>query len=227
MGVAVKKLNIEGEEVGSVELADEWLQTDVNAQLIKDYLVALRANKRQWSANTQTRAEVNHSTKKPHAQKGTGRARQGFLGAPQYRGGGRVGGPRPKFDQHVRINQKERRAAIRYLVAEKIKSGHLFILEMPNMSEPKTKTVTNFLKKGGIGAKRTLFLAEGAATASKKGEEALSPREKYAVFCKSLRNIENSTFKLLPNMSGYDAALYGDLVVMEPALDALMVLLKE
>ena len=64
-----------------------------NSQLIKDYLVAIRNNARQWSAHTKTRAEVNHSGQKPHPQKGTGRARQGYLGAPQYKGGGRVGRP--------------------------------------------------------------------------------------------------------------------------------------
>ena len=74
--------------------------------MIKDYIIALSANQRQWNASTQTRSEVNHSTKKPFAQKGTGNARQGFLGSPQFRGGGRVHAPRPKYDQHVRINRK-------------------------------------------------------------------------------------------------------------------------
>ena len=77
--------------------------------MIKDYIVALRANKRQWSANTKGRTEVNHSNKKPWRQKGTGNARQGTFAAPQFKGGGVVFGPKPKFDQHVRINRQERR----------------------------------------------------------------------------------------------------------------------
>src|SRR3989338_2388059 len=85
----LKKFNLEGKETGSVELSEELLQGKANPHMVKDYLVALRANARQWSANTQTRREVNHSHQKPHPQKGTGRARQGFLGATQYRGGGR------------------------------------------------------------------------------------------------------------------------------------------
>ena len=97
--------------------------------MIKDYIVALRANARQWSANTKTRSEVKHTTKKPHPQKGQGRARQGSLVSPQYRGGGRVFGPKPKFDQHVRINQKERKAAIRFFLAEKLKENRVWLIE--------------------------------------------------------------------------------------------------
>src|SRR6202140_3459890 len=110
----LKKYNLQGKVVGEVEIDEQLANAEANPQMIKDYIVAIRANARQWSANTKTRAEVNHSNKKPHAQKGTGKARQGYLGAPQYKGGGRVHAPRPKFDQHVRINKKERRAAIRH-----------------------------------------------------------------------------------------------------------------
>ena len=88
-------------------LDDAFLDVQANSQMIKDYIVALRANARQWSANTLGRSEVVHSTKKPHRQKGTGSARQGSLVSPQYRGGGIVFGPKPKFDQHVRINKKK------------------------------------------------------------------------------------------------------------------------
>src|SRR5256885_151263 len=114
----LKKFSLDAKETGTVEVADALATAQVNSQLVKDYIVALRANARQWSANTKGRSEVNHSTKKPHAQKGGGRSRQGSLAAPQYKGGGRVFGPKPKFDQHVKINQKERRSAIRALIGE-------------------------------------------------------------------------------------------------------------
>src|ERR1700728_4248990 len=114
--------------------------------MIKDYIVALRENARQWSANTKGRSEVNHTTKKPHPQKGGGRARQGMLSAPQYKGGGRVFGPRPKFDQHVRINKKERKAAIRFLLGEKIRNHKIHIIETTEMDAPKTSTIANFVK---------------------------------------------------------------------------------
>src|SRR6188508_895850 len=114
--------------------------------MIKDYIVALRANARQWSANTKTRSQVKHTTKKPHPQKGQGRARQGSLVAPQYRGGGRVFGPKPKFDQHVKVNQKERKAAIRFLIAEKLKENRVWLIENTEMDAPKTKMIAGFLK---------------------------------------------------------------------------------
>src|SRR5262245_53218509 len=105
--------------------------------MIKDYIVALRANARQWSASTKTRSEMRHTTKKPHPQKGQGRARQGSLVAPQYRGGGRVFAPKPKFDQHVRINRKERKAAIRFLLAEKFKENKVWLIDDTQMDAPK------------------------------------------------------------------------------------------
>ena len=83
--------------------------------------------------NTKVRKEINRTGKKPHPQKGQGRSRQGDLAAPQYKGGGIVFGPSPKFDIHVRINKKERRAAIRALIAEKIKANQVHILQKVEM----------------------------------------------------------------------------------------------
>lgn len=227
MAEALKKYNIEGKEVGVVNIPAELLEGEVSQQMIKDYLVALRANRRQWSANTKTRAEINCTKKKPHAQKGTGRARQGFIGSPQYRGGGRVGGPRPKFDQHIRINKKERRAAIKHLMVEKIRAGKICVLETPQMKEPKTKVIAQFLKLGGFEGRRVLFLAEGSVSGETKGSKTTLPKERYEKFVKSMRNLPKTSFLLMPNMSGYDAALYDTVVVFEPAVDELMILLKE
>ena len=140
------KYNLQGEEIGQVDVDDAFFAFEANGQMIKDYIIALRENARQWSASTKTRAEVEHTTKKPHAQKGTGNARQGTLVAPQHRGGGRAHGPRPKFNQHVRINKKERRAAIRSLLAEKMRAGRMLIVEDMRLDAPKTQTVSRFLK---------------------------------------------------------------------------------
>src|SRR5271156_5483940 len=152
----LKTYDIAGKQVGEMEVEDGLLEPRANTQLIKDYLVALRANKRQWSANTKTRAEVCHSGKKPHPQKGTGRARQGYLGAPQYKGGGRVHAPRPKSDQHVRINKKERRAAIRHLLIEKILDNKVHVLAFEPFKEPKTKRVADFLESRQLEESRVL-----------------------------------------------------------------------
>src|SRR5208282_3594426 len=109
--------------------------------MIKDYTVAIRNNARQWSASTKGRKEINRTGKKPHPQKGQGRSRQGCLAAPQYKGGGIVFGPKPKFDQHVRINKKERRAAIRFFLAEKIKANQVHVLKNETMKKPQTKAM--------------------------------------------------------------------------------------
>ncbi|HNA62484.1 MAG TPA: 50S ribosomal protein L4 [Rhabdochlamydiaceae bacterium] len=210
----IKKVDLSGKEVGQVKVDDSILKQEANSQMIKDYIVALRANARQWSANTKTRAEVNHSGQKPHPQKGTGRARQGYLGAPQYKGGGRVGGPRPKFDQHVSINRKEKRAAIRHLLAEKIQNEEIVVLENPAFEAPKTKKVADFLKGREVFGKKVLFIAEKAS--AKKDEH----------FIKSMRNIPGADFVMLDNVSGYDIVAHRAIVLMEPAVEHLIKILE-
>lgn len=220
----LKKYDLAGKEVGEVSIDDQLIQASANLQMIKDYLVALRANKRQWSANTKGRSEVNHTGKKPHPQKGTGRARQGCLAAPQYKGGGRVHAPKPKMDQHVRINKKEKRAAIRHLLAEKIAENKLHILQYKPLEAPKTKQVANYLRSRNLSKSRILFLGEGAIE-GQKGEMASSHANKYDTFIKSMRNIQKIEFMLVPNISGHDVALTHEVIIMEPALDELIVLL--
>lgn len=225
----LKKYDITGKHIGELSIDDEILHSETNHQMIKDYIVALRANARQWSANTKGRSEVNVTKKKPFPQKGTGNARQGFLGAPQFRGGGVVFGPKPKFDQHVRINKKERRAAIRQLLVEKINNGSLVVLKNHEFDGPKTKIVAQFLKSLNFAGKTVLFLGEGYFEMDKEGrvtDEFTSPSEKYQPFIMSMRNIPNTRFKLVPNINGYDVLVNNTIVVMESALDELMVALR-
>ena len=220
----LKKYNIAGKEIGHVEVNETFLNAEANGQMIKDYIVAIRANARQWSANTKGRSEVNHSTKKPHPQKGGGRARQGMLSAPQYKGGGRVFGPKPKFDQHIRINKKERRAAIRFLIAEKIKENRVHIIENTEIDAPKTKTVAHFIKQCNL-SKRVLFLGESSyidlADAEGDAIRFSMPSERHHDFMKSLRNIPRTEFSLATNISGYDIACAHDIVLTEAALNEL------
>jgi len=220
----LKKYNIQGKQVGEVKLNDDLVNAEANGQMVKDYIIAIRENARQWSANTKGRSEVNHSTKKPHPQKGGGRSRQGMLSAPQYKGGGRVFGPKPKFDQHVRINKKEKRSAIRFLLGEKIRNNKVHILETTQMGEPKTKVVANFLKNAGIKG-RLLFLGEG------RFAEVPGPEEKKATvsigceehdnFVRSLRNLPKTEFSLAKNISGYDVLIAHEIVMTEEALNEI------
>ena len=212
----IKKYNIAGSVVGELSIDERLVQTTANSQMIKDYIVAIRHNARQWSANTQTRPEVSHSGQKPHPQKGTGKARQGYLGAPQYKGGGRVHSPRPKFDQHVKINKKERRAVNRNLVAEKILGGKFHILSLDSFNEPKTKVVAEFMKKLDVENKRVLFLYEGVLEASS---------DKYDAFKLSTQNIQKVHVSQFPTINAYDLMVASHVVLLEPAVDELMVLL--
>jgi len=218
---SLKKYSLEGKEVGTVEISDDFLDIDVSGQMIKDYIIALRANARQWSANTKGRSEVNHTTKKPHPQKGGGRARQGSLAAPQYKGGGRVFGPKPKFDQHVKINKKQRKLAIRYLIADKLRNENVIVIESTEVESPKTKAVTGFLNAKEVTGRRILFVGEGQYAEIEIGdyvEQFSAPTEQHHNFMKSMRNIPKTQFALAANVNGYDLALANQIVITEKAL---------
>ncbi len=232
----IKKYNLGGEQIGSVALDDALLEGVANPQMVKDYLVAYRNNQRQWSANTKSRAEVNHSGQKPHPQKGTGRARQGYLGSPQYKGGGRVFGPKPKFDQQVKINKKEKRAVIRSLLAQKIQEQHLHVLSVEGLEKPKTKTVVDFLRKLNLCGKRVLFVGGDFFASMNHDIESVEALEKLEeayvasvmqrdVVVKSLRNVPKLSFSLLPNLNGYEVVLNQDIVLLDGNIDQLVSIL--
>jgi len=216
--VTLKKYDILGKELGSIQVDDSVLQAVAHPQSVKDYLVAIRKNARQWSANTKTRAQVRRTGRKPHPQKGQGRSRQGDLAAPQYKGGGIVFGPKPKFDMHVRINQKERRAAIRSMIVQKLKENRVHILCKETMNEPKTKVVADFFDLLQVGNKRVLVLAESHATHQQMG----SPHKNFR---KSMRNLPKKEYSAVPQMNGYSLALAQDLIVLESALDEFLAIL--
>ena len=223
MTTSVKKYTIQGKEVGQIEVSDALAQAEAHSQLIKDYIVALRANARQWSANTKGRSEVVHTTKKPHPQKGQGRSRQGSLVAPQYRGGGRVFGPKPKFDVHVKMNRKAKRLALLSLVAEKIREGRLIVLDTTEMELPKTKVVQQFLDTVGF-EKRVLFIADGAYVEigfPEKVQRISISTDKHDMLKLSVRNLPQVEFSLVGNINGYDIVKANDIVITEEALQEL------
>lgn len=223
----LKKYNLNGEEVGEVTVDESFLNVDANRQMIKDYIVALRANIRQWSANTKGRSEVSHSNKKPFRQKGTGNARQGSLASPQFRGGGIVFGPKPKFNQHIRINRKERHLASHHLLAEKIKNGALIVLEdqaLKELEKPSTKRVGIFLKKQKINRRRILFVGEGEyreVEVKGKKQKVSIGSEKHGAFMKSVRNLPKSAYVIAQNVNGYDLIAAQRIVISESALEEL------
>lgn len=217
---SLKKYNLNGELLGDISCSHQFTDREAHGQMIKDYIVALRANARQWSACTKGRSEVKHTTHKPYAQKGTGRARQGSLVAPQYRGGGRVFGPKPKFDQHIKINRKERRAAIRTLIGEKIVDEQLYILDTTEMKEAKTKHISNFLALMGL-ERRVLFLGESGVQEITVGDVVHKfnvHTAKHENFVRSTRNMPGVRFQGACSISGYDVLLAQHIVMTEEAL---------
>jgi len=208
---------LNGKTAGEYDVSDELVQSDVHPQLIKDYIVALRANARQWSANTKGRSEVAHSKKKPHRQKGTGNARQGTLAAPQYKGGGRVFGPKPKFDQHVKINKQERRAAVRQLLVEKITENRVVLVkDFADLQQPKTKTIVDFFKAINVVPRSVLFVGE-----SRIEEGQTIPQNSHENLKKSVRNLPGTAFVLAQQVNGYDLACAHTLVMTQAAFEEL------
>lgn len=216
----LKKYSLDGRQMGDINCSETLANAEAHGQMIKDYIVALRANARQWSANTKTRAEVNHTTKKPTAQKGTGGARHGNLVGPQFRGGGRVFGPKPKFDQHVRINKKERRAAIRALLADKIRENKIVVIESLSMDAPNTSSVAKFIKTLD-NSRRVLVLAESTTheIPTEDGSVTIHVHsDKHLNFTLSARNIPGVKYKVANTISGYDIAVAHTIVLTENAL---------
>ena len=209
----LKKYDLAGKQIGSVQIDDATLDVAAHSQSIKDYIVAIRNNARQRSAHTKRRGEVNHTGRKPHPQKGQGRSRQGDLAAPHYKGGGVVWGPRPK-DVHTRINKKERRAAIGFLIAEKIKEDRVRVLNA-EMNEPKTKAMAEWLDAVQIQGRRILVIGSGVAEGN----------DSQVCVVKSMRNIPKHEFLPALQVNGYELARSQEIVVLESALEEFMSML--
>ena len=134
----VSVYNIEGKEVGSIELNDAVFGVEVNEHLVHMAVVNQLANNRQGTQSAKTRSEVSGGGRKPWRQKGTGHARQGSTRAPQWTGGGVVFAPKPR-DYSFKLNKKERRAALKSALSSKVAENKIIVLDAFNMEEVKTK----------------------------------------------------------------------------------------
>ncbi len=144
----VSVYNMEGKEVGTIELDDAVFGVEVNEHLVHMAVVQHLANKRQGTQKAKTRSEVSGGGRKPWKQKGTGHARQGSTRAPQWKGGGVVFAPVPR-DYSFKINKKEKRAALKSALTSKVQSNSLIVLDELKLDEIKTKSflaVMNNLK---------------------------------------------------------------------------------
>ena len=134
----VSVYNMEGKEVGTIELNDAVFGAPVNEHLVHMAVVQHLANKRQGTQKAKTRSEVSGGGRKPWRQKGTGHARQGSTRAPQWAGGGVVFAPVPR-DYSFKLNKKEKRAALKSVLTSRVQDGKLIVVDELKFDEIKTK----------------------------------------------------------------------------------------
>ncbi len=140
----VSVFNMQGQEVGKIELDDAVFGVEVNENLVHEAVVAHLANMRQGTQKAKTRSEVSGGGRKPWRQKGTGHARQGSTRSPQWKGGGVVFAPVPR-DYSVSMNKKERRAALKSALTSRVEAGKLIVLDELELDSIKTKDFAKIL----------------------------------------------------------------------------------
>ena len=159
----VKVYNIEGKEVGTIDLSDAVFGVEVNEHLLHMAVVQQLANKRQGTQKAKTRSEVSGGGRKPWRQKGTGHARQGSTRSPQWTGGGVVFAPTPR-DYSFKLNKKEKRAALKSALTSRVLENKFIVLDEMNFGEIKTKNFQNMLNNLSV-AKALVVVEEGNTNA--------------------------------------------------------------
>ena len=157
----VSVYNMEGKEVGTMELNDAVFGVEVNDHLVHLAVVRQLANNRQGTQKAKTRSEVSGGGRKPWRQKGTGHARQGSTRSPQWTGGGVVFAPTPR-DYSVKMNKKERRLALKSALTSRVQENKLIVLDELKLDEVKTKAMQNVLNNLNV-SKAMVVLADNDA----------------------------------------------------------------
>ena len=157
----VSVLNMEGSEVGTIELSDAVFGVEVNEHLVHQAVLSQLANNRQGTQKAKTRSEVSGGGRKPWRQKGTGHARQGSTRSPQWTGGGVVFAPTPR-DYSVKMNKKERRLALKSALTSRVQENKLIVLDELKLDEVKTKAMQNVLNNLNV-SKAMVVLADNDA----------------------------------------------------------------
>ena len=187
--------DINGKKVSDVELNEKVFGIEPNETIVHTVLLNYLANQRQGTQSTKTRSEVSGGGKKPWRQKGTGRARQGSIRAPQWIKVGIALGPKPRSYKY-RVNKKERRLAIRSILSSKVLEKELTVVDKLELKEIKTKTMVNALKDLKVEGKTLIVLAD-------KNENVLM----------SARNIEGVKAIAINNINVFDLLKYNNLVL--------------
>ena len=187
--------DIKGKKVSDVELAENVFGIEPNEAIVHSVLVNYLANQRQGTQSTKTRAEVRGGGKKPWRQKGTGRARQGSIRAPQWITGGIALGPKPRSYKYT-VNKKERRLAIKSILSSKVLEKELTVVDKLELKEIKTKSMVKALEALKIEGKTLIILPEG---------------NKNVIM--SARNIEGVKAIKANNINVFDLLKYNNLIL--------------
>lgn len=153
----VKVYNMSGKEIGAMDLNAEIFGAEYNESLVHQAVVTMLANNRQGTKSTLTRAEVRGGGIKPWRQKGTGRARQGSIRSPQWKGGGVVFAPKPR-DFSKKMNIKAKRAALSSALSYKVANQEFFVIDNIKLKEAKTREVAKILKAFKCDEKSAVFV---------------------------------------------------------------------
>ena len=153
----VSVYNIEGKEVGKIDLSDAVFGVEVNEHLVHMAVVSQLANNRQGTQKAKTRSEVSGGGRKPWRQKGTGHARQGSTRAPQWTGGGVVFAPVPR-DYSFKMNKREKRAALKSALTSRVEENKFIVIDEINFEEAKTKNFANILKNLDVSKALVVFV---------------------------------------------------------------------
>ena len=198
----VSVYNIEGKEVGSIELNDAVFGVEVNEHLVHMAVVNQLANNRQGTQSAKTRSEVSGGGRKPWRQKGTGHARQGSTRAPQWTGGGIVFAPKPR-DYSFKMNKKEKRIALLSALSSKVAESKIVVLDEFKLDEIKTKKFVEVMNN--LKVENALVVLEG--------------ENKNVVL--SGRNIPSVKVTATNEINTYDILKYTTLVVTKAAVEKL------
>ncbi len=198
----LKVFNKEGKEVGDIQLKESVFAVEVSKDAMHQVVLAQLANKRQGTQSAKTRAEVRGGGIKPWRQKGTGRARQGSIRAPQWIKGGIVFAPKPR-DYRVSVPKSMRRTALKSALTSKVQDNEMIVLENLEFNAPKTKEMINVLN--AFEAKKTLIIV------------AESNENVY----KSARNIPGVAVIPINNINVYDILKYEKLMVTKDAVSKI------
>jgi large subunit ribosomal protein L4 len=201
----VDVVDARGDKAGSVDLPDEIFGVQVNVPVMHRVVRAQLAAARAGTHSTRTRSEVRGGGRKPWRQKGTGRARQGSIRAPQWTGGGVVFGPKPR-DHELRVNKKEKVLALRSALTDRRAGGNLMVLDALDFDAPRTAEAVALLEALGVAGRKLLLVVDGL-------EEAA---------IKSFRNLPTVRMLTFDQLNTYDVLSCDVVVFTRDSLEAFL-----